>query len=57
MIEKHNEIHTTSIRVSGRLIDQIKKCADETGASVNSTICVLLDLGLKAREGISKNPH
>ena len=45
-----NGIHTTSIRVAERLINRIKQRADDTGASVNSTICHLLDLGLSIQD-------
>ena len=40
-------ICTTTIRTSESLMDKIKAHADETGASVNSVMCMLIDLGLK----------
>lgn len=45
-----NQIHTTSIRISEALAERIKAHADKTGASINSAICMLLDLGLKVTE-------
>ena len=45
-----NRIYTTSIRISETLAEKIKAYADETGATVNSAICILLDLGLKVSE-------
>ena len=43
-------IHTTTIRVSERLIERLRQKASETGASINSTICQMLDLGLSVTE-------
>ena len=44
-------IYTTTIRVSNQLINRIRNRADGSGASVNSTICHLLDLGLMVQQG------
>lgn len=42
---------TTSIRIPTELNERIKRKAAEIGASQNSIMMVLLDLGLKIYEG------
>lgn len=44
---KAGAICATTIRTSEALMERIKAHADETGASVNSVMCMLIDLGLK----------
>ena len=41
---------TTSVRMADRLADRIKKSCDRTGASMNSEMCNLMDLGLLVKE-------
>lgn len=44
-------ITTTSLRIPTELNERIKRKATEIGASQNSMMMVLLDLGLKLYEG------
>ncbi len=43
-------MYTSQIRLSEELADRVKARADKTGASVNSVMCMLIDLGLKVTE-------
>lgn len=42
--------YATTIRISDDLANRIKERSYKTGASINSTMCHLLDLGLKVDE-------
>ncbi|MEV2909249.1 hypothetical protein ABNF65_11525 [Paenibacillus larvae] len=44
----NREIVTKTLRSSKELDDRINELAAKTGASYNSTVCLLIQMGLKA---------
>ena len=49
--------YTTSVRMADCLAERIKRSCDKTGASMNSEMCNLMDLGLLVKEGKAITIH